>query len=432
MPERLPLIDWTPELYREWLATFDSGKQKVMQRTYEKFGLENMRDFTAKSIFTKIEALVKDHNTVAGRLIYKSSDVNNLILGPVMMVAVKRLVALGNVHPELGERPLLDTVNFQMAYAQDTPSIVQHLTEIGAATFIEADFSANDKTQTKEVSMITGEALRRLGMSQTLVRYHQACNNIPLVADNYGLKVTIHNQLPTGAVDTTFRNSLWNLILLHSFCRRHRLRGVRACILGDDMLASLRQRKVSIARKYTAHCRRAHMDAKTTSFRWLAQGHFLSKHFYPTHRGDNTHAMMPFLGKVLAKFNCRPNTNQAVDNDMYMAGKALSAAYEFRFCHELRDLFFDRADYHLDFTGGRYSLEGVSFHQRIVYYRDIETHMRGEVEFPDLITQEELSDFWQAKAGLSWMDIEPSARAIIGAHVPGQLDHEALQQLVDF
>jgi len=52
--------------------------------------------------------------------------------------------------------------------------------------------------------------------------------------------------------------------------------------------------------------------------------------------------MMPKLGKALARFNARVSPRQDISDSAYMAGKALSYAYEFRHFPIFRDLFMMR------------------------------------------------------------------------------------------
>jgi len=52
--------------------------------------------------------------------------------------------------------------------------------------------------------------------------------------------------------------------------------------------------------------------------------------------------MFPLVGKALLRFNARGTRNAAVSDSQYMAGKALSYAYEFRHVPVVRDSFLRR------------------------------------------------------------------------------------------
>jgi hypothetical protein len=176
------------------------------------------------------------------------------------------------------------------------------------------------------------------------------------------------------------------------------------------------------------------MEAKVTTGPLLHSMHFLSKHFVPVTRGENAHVMLPFIGKVLAKFNARPNANQAVTDDEYMAGKALSHCYEFRYCHVLRDLFVQRANYHIQRSGGKYSLEGVTYHvkQFAVHKGLVEQMLAGSMTWPDLVSSEDLSLFWLSLADLAFTDVYPLIERVVVDSGYSIIDNVVSSSLVDY
>jgi len=52
--------------------------------------------------------------------------------------------------------------------------------------------------------------------------------------------------------------------------------------------------------------------------------------------------MVPLIGKALCRFNARANRREDLSDMEYVAGKALSYAYEFRHVDYLRRAFIDR------------------------------------------------------------------------------------------
>lgn len=397
-PCPMPRFEWDDELYKDWLSGFDTEKANRMRTAFHEAGLDTLTSYSTKQIFTKIESLVKNHNTVAGRLIFKGTDLYNMLSGPIFMELMKRFVQCSNS---------LDTCKFKIAYKQSTPEIVDHLESIRSATHVEADFSANDKSQVQDVQDLELLLMKRLGCPSWFLRLHRRTNKYNVYNTKYGLASQICYQLPSGCTDGTFRNTFWNLTLFHTWCVKRKIRNARVCFLGDDMIAALPKRPRLPASSYENHCKRAHMVAKVTSFRSLSQGHFLSKHFYPSCQSDAGHVMLPFVGKVLAKFNTRPNANHGVTDDQYMAGKALSHAYEFRHCHVLADLFRKRATHHLGLSGGKFSVLAVSYHVR----QFAQWHPGGfdflltafdEDVFPNLLSRDELDDFWQGAWGITY------------------------------
>ncbi|QKI79988.1 RNA-dependent RNA polymerase [Erysiphe necator associated virus 6] len=425
VPVPMPTIEWDVELYRDWLALFDNEKQGRMEKAYHSLGLESLSGYSNKGIFTKIECLVKEFHEVAPRVIFKGTDVYNMISGPMFKALMDRFVLLGDE---------LDNVKFRVSYRQHTPEIVTFLEEGPKASFLEADFSSNDKSQVKDVIELECMFIRRLGAPKWFVDLHRKTNKFSVHNSKYGLSAVVENQLPSGATDGTFRNSFWNLCIYNCWSRLYKVPPARIVLLGDDILAALTKRVRRSARHYISVASRCHMVAKVTTHRRLSDAHFLSKHFYPVCRGENGHVMMPFIGKILAKFNARPNSNEGVTDDEYMAGKALSHCYEFRYCHRLRDMFRDRANLHLQRSGGRFSVEGVTWHVRVhsAYSNEIEQMLLGSMEWEDLVLAEDLTSFWLDHYDLTYVDVEPTLKAVILEDSYRVLDHVAARQLVDY
>lgn len=425
VPVTMPTIEWDTELYRSWLSMFDSEKQSRMERAYTTLGLETLSGYTNKQIFTKIEALVKEFHEVAPRIIFKGTDVYNMISGPMFKALMDRFVLLGDQ---------LDNVKFRVSYRQHTPEIVQFLESKPCASFLEADFSANDKSQVADVQQLELAFMKRLGCPKWFLDLHRASNKFSVFNSKYGLSAIVENQLPSGSTDGTFRNSFWNLVIFNIWSVVYKVPPAVVVLLGDDILAGLTKRVRRSAKHYRMIASECLMVAKVTTHPTLSYCHFLSKHFYPCSRGEEQHVMLPFLGKVLAKFNCRPNANQGVTDDEYMAGKSLSHCYEFRFCHAIRDKFKERANLHLARSAGKFSVEGVTWHIRVHsgYSDDIVAMLSGSMSWPDLVTVNDVSDFWLGHWGLTWTDVEPTLDAIVLEDRYRVLDFEAAKALVDY
>jgi len=425
VPKPMSQIQWDKDLYDRWVMLFDSEKRARMDRAYEAAGLEKLSDYSNKQIFTKIESLVKPFDDVAPRIIFKGTDYYNMISGPIMKELMDRFVSLEDSLPDM---------RFRVSYRQHTPDIVDFLEAEPHLSWIEADFSANDKTQVKDVIELETMFMRRLGAPKWFLDVHRAANKFSIHNTKYGLSAIVENQLPSGSTDGTLRNSFWNLCILNAWRVLHRIPKLRAVILGDDMLAGLTARKRRAARTYRGIARACRMDAKVTTHPCLHNAHFLSKHFVPVMRGPNAHVMLPYIGKVLAKFNGRPNCNQAVDDDEYMAGKALSHCYEFRYCHVLRDKFKDRANFHLARSGGKFSVEGVTWHVRVhsAYSNEIIAMLSGSMDWPDYVTRDDLSLFWLGLADLTYSDVEPVIDRVVLETEYDVIDMVAAKSLVDY
>lgn len=425
VPEPLARFDWDDDLFRDWLGQFDTEKQARMLKEYHNQGLNRLSEYSSKELFTKIEALVKDHETVAPRVIFKGTDYYNMISGPIFKELMTRFK-----NTESNSK----SFKFMIAYKQHTPEISAFMTQHKSKSFMEADFSSNDKTQVADVIELESMFMLRLGCPKWFVKLHRSSNKFSAYNSKYGVSAIVENQLATGATDTTFRNSFWNLVIFNTWAYRYQIKNAVVCILGDDMVCGLERRVRRCAYHYEQIAREAKMIAKVTTSPSLHRMHFLSKHFVPVTRGEESHVMLPFIGKVLAKFNARANSNQSVSDDEYMAGKSLSHCYEFRFCHVLRDLFVERANFHLQRSGGKFSLEGITYHVRqfAVHKGLIEDMLSGATGHPDLVTADDLSLFWITMADLSFTDVFPLIRAVVLTHGFGILDNQALSLLVDY
>jgi len=425
-PTPLPKFDWDVDLFQSWNSQFDSEKQARMVKAYDLLSSHNLRDYSSKELFTKIEALVKPHDSVAPRIIFKGSDVYNCISGPIFTELMVRLKACENN---------VSTAKVMFAYKQHTPEISAFLeAEFRPKSCIEADFSSNDATQVADVLDLELALMQRLGCPKWFLKLHRsASRSYSVYNTKYGVSAVAEHQLATGATDTTFRNSFWNLCIFYYWVKKHKVDKPRVVILGDDMLAVLRERVRRGAANYERAASEARMVAKATMAPKLSKCHFLSKHFVPS---DSTgeHVMLPMIGKVLAKFNARPNANQGVTDDEYMAGKSLSHAYEYRHCHVLRNLFVKRANRHLAASGGTYSLEGVTYHVRVfsLHKGMIDSFLSGSMFHEDLVTPDDLSRFWDMLASLTFSDVFPLAESIILGDGYALLEDFVATQLVDY
>jgi hypothetical protein len=338
-PEALEPVEWTPELFRSWNAQFSAEKQARHMKVYPLVAECTVKQFTDKQIFVKVEALLKRRDpNWAPRVIYQSSDLHNVILGPVMGACTKRMFKA--MDQETDPRKVV----YCGAYAKQTDDLCDFICggAVPDSIFIESDFSSNDKTQVRDVHLLEIQWLRRLGAPLWITSLMLHANSFAVRSNEFGLRARVTNQLPTGAQSTTFRNSLWNASIVETYANSLGLRG-KCLILGDDMLFRLdnpmSRRTQQIRRSYEHVTKLACMVAKVKVFRHLSECTFLSKQFIMT---DSGFVLVPKLGKALARFNARASANEAVSDSSYLAGKALSCSYEFRHCPVLARLFYER------------------------------------------------------------------------------------------
>jgi len=327
-------FNWNESLYRGWLSNFGQEKQARMEAALLTLPTATLHGYTSKDIFVKIEALLVQHKpNWAPRVIFKGTDLYNAISGPIFNELMLRFDFCLN-----GMR---GPWQFRTSYKKTPVEYVGHLERRDEGEYwLEADFSSNDKTQCSDVMLLEVALMRMLGCPEWFVRLHLRSNKFTVKSNKHGISATLENQLPTGATDTTFRNTFWNGCILWSFLRKSRIESCRAMLMGDDMLANMRGVCKYAVRVYESIATDAQMVAKVIRHNSLYTATFLSKFFIPTIYG--VHLTVPIIGKALGRFNMRANRNQAVSDHAYMAGKSVGYAYEFRFLPSVRDIFLER------------------------------------------------------------------------------------------
>jgi len=292
----------------------------------------DFKSFNTKELMVKGEVLLKRNDpSWAPRVIYVGTDEYNVLTGPLMDEFNKRLCeALDTFRDQQVEKVVF-------AYTKDDVTIATALQ--GCDRYFEGDFSANDRSQLSDVSRIFAHWLRRSGAPRWFVRlYLRNSKQFTVRSYEYGVSAEIKNQLATGGTDTTARNTVWNLSLWVSFCELTRVKGTTVAVLGDDIAVGTNDKGIDVGR-WKSHCSLAGMKLKASERRFYCDLSFLSRFFVPV--ADQS-CMVPLIGKALMRFNARANRNQDVSDAQYIAGKALSYAYEFRHVHYMREKFLAR------------------------------------------------------------------------------------------
>jgi len=362
-PRALEPIEYSPDLFRSWVTQFPTAKRLRLEKAHLLVNEITHSQFSDKEIFVKMEALLKRHDkNWAPRIINQSSDIHNALLGPIMQKCTQRMFQA----MDLCTSP--DNVNFMGAYKKKSEQIVDHLTGgDDNSVFLSADFTANDSSQVKDVHLLEVAWLRRFGAPLWVTSLMLVANAYTIKSRAYRIRMKINNQLPTGSQSTTFRNSMWNATIAEAFSIHVDRVGV-SCILGDDNVMRLDKARGSLKfyrRSYDHVCKMARMVVKVTTSRLLEGNNFLSRFFVRVPRGI---VMIPNLGKALLRFNVCPVP--APDPSLYMAGKALSYAYEFRHFRAISKLYMtrcikelgDRSLESLDISGVSWNVKGL-FHR---------------------------------------------------------------------
>jgi len=252
------------------------------------------------------------------------------------MSCMERFCSFLKIHP-------LGNVNILPAYKQNDVSLLEFLVEDDSLTFtVEGDYSRNDSEQRSRVALIIDAWLVKLNLPEWYRTLCLKLNTYKVQNRQFGFSARVRFQLPTGTTATTYRNSMFNSTMFAVVCNRQNRRG-RALILGDDLLARLNQRLDLKAWVLTVADFKMVLKAKAPQLNKHAT--FLSRRII---LDGETPCMLPLLGKALARFNARGTMNPSVDDNSYMAGKALSYAYECRHVPWVRNRFLQRYQMHAD------------------------------------------------------------------------------------
>jgi hypothetical protein len=340
--EALQLIRELPDLFDEewdendidrqrWAAKFDHHKQQRMDAAYHEIPNASTSYIGTKDLSVKQEILLKRNDpSWAPRIIYAGNDVFNTVTGPAAMASMERIDVLFNTC-RLGE------VEFMTAYKKDDVTLATHLASRNDLSHVvEGDYSANDREQRHRVHLIYDACLAKIRMPEWYRNLLKATDDFTVQSRAYGLRATIHNQLDTGNTITTPRNSWYNAVMFAVSCRRQHLSGV-AVILGDDLLGLL-DGPMDLA-LWVATVALFRMILKAAAPQLNCHATFLSKRLILS---TEPACMVPLIGKAIARFNARGIVCDAVSSSQYMAGKALSYAYEFRHVPFMRDFFLQR------------------------------------------------------------------------------------------
>lgn len=307
-------------------------------------------------------------------------------------------------------------VVFAGGYAKSTDDLCSFICggAVPNSTFIESDFSSNDKTQVRDVHLLEIQWLRRLGAPLWITSLMLHANSFAVRSNQFGLRARVTNQLPTGAQSTTFRNTMWNASIVETFANSLGLRG-KCLVLGDDMLLRLdnpmSKRAQQIRRSYQHITKLACMVAKVFVFPHLSQCTFLSKQFIMT---DSGFVLVPKLGKALARFNARASINEAVSDHSYLAGKALSYSYEFRHCPVLSRMFLER--YRQLAPDGGVSFDGLGWNAKGKFLQLGIAGVLDSIAAPKtMCTRDDMTRFYHYKYSMTATDVvELGLRFVFG------------------
>jgi len=423
LPENLPTIHWSKALFEEWLLAFGTEKRDRMVLAMEKLDFSTVDDYRNKDLFTKVEALmVHNKPNWAPRVIYKSSDLHNALAGPIINQLMKRFDEACN--------RTTGTCKIRTSYRKIATDYVPQLErEHEDDYWLEADFSANDKTQTKDVSIVVGSFQRALGAPEWLVRLDMLSNDYRVKSSQHGVSFRAKNSMPTGFAMTTFRNCILNACILKAYVLQVKPIDSVTIIMGDDMISKFRGKVAYATKVYTSIAAEANMEAKTFRHQQLFRASFLSKSFVPSRLGF--HFTVPLLGKALGRFNMRANNNEAVTDAQYMAYKSVGYAYEFRYLPLIRDMFLLRFNHEFVKAGVAKdpdSLLGLSWNARAagVTLKNI----KRKIVVPQALDDFDFTCFCLERYGLLGLDVSEAFRDVILNDAKIDMDSVVYEKLI--
>jgi hypothetical protein len=342
-----PIWEETPEDIEAWLNTFDKGKRARMIAAADLISQVEAFELGKKDLSVKLEVLLKrDDPSWAPRIIYAGTDAMNRVTGPAMKEFMRRLMLCVSKHRvgpcevklayKTNDVDLCAFLAGQEPSDAPTPSAKDLPDGLLKGTY-EGDFSANDKEQRSRVAYIFDAWLAKLRMPMWLRTLFLEMEKFTVYNRRFGVKATLKYQLPTGTTATTGRNSCYNMTMFAVAARRQRIKFARIVVLGDDILARTSCPFCISKWKQVVDLFKMKLKGKQPALN--GQATLLSRRLI---FDTETPCMLPLIGKALARFNARASLNEAVSDSHYMAGKALSYAYEFRHVPQIRDAFLER------------------------------------------------------------------------------------------
>lgn len=410
-----PAWDENPDDRAAWEFKFDSSKvdrmraamQTVDQATYSYLG--------TKDLSVKLEVLLKRNDPGwAARVIYAGNDVFNAITGPAMMAVMARL-------EELLQHNVIGGVRYCTAYKKTDTVLASFIEQdnAGYPHVVEGDYSANDKHQREGVHILFDKFLAKINMPQWLRTIFLENNKFKVQSYSMGLKAILKDQLPTGTTATTPRNTVYDMLMFSTTCVLQNVKAL-ALVLGDDLLA--RTSALVDLQGWRDTVAKFKMVLKAKSPRMRGGATFLSKRLIT---GVENPCMLPLVGKALARFNARAIYKEDQTHSQYMAGKALSYAYEFRHVPFMRDFFLER---YLMEDKSKMTMQELSWSTKTagIDLSNIVASIKAERV---LISDDDFLDWAMETYDLGLVDLEEVCSAVILSDVPEMITHPAVHNL---
>jgi len=220
--------------------------------------------------------------------------------------------------------------------ADEIADIIQHTP--GQA--YENDFKNNDGTQPAGVRKWEAMFYYKLGAPKWFVREFAASTGVR-VFTRYGVKGQVKGQRWSGEVTTTTGNGYVNACISLASLKEANITKSTTLVYGDDNLSYTEQSRDGVNDAFETVSASAGMKSQIKIVSDRRSAVFLRKRFVPS---VNRTFPVPSFGRVVCKLPVRANNNRAVQDNEYMSGKLLSAAYEHRHIASLRTLLLETSE----------------------------------------------------------------------------------------
>jgi hypothetical protein len=320
------------EAIEAYLAEMSGQKRERLEALLDSQDF-TLPGYTDKVVFAKSEALLKQDGAQP-RVVYQGGDMYNLVMGSAVYYISRRIAE------ELNRRNPRNKGNEVLYCVGMTADEIAEIVHNTPGEAVENDFKNNDGSQPASVRKKEAMFYYKLGAPTWFVREF-ASNTSVRVFTRYGVKGQVKGQRWSGEVTTTTGNGYVNAAISLAALEEAGVTQSTTLVYGDDNLTYTVQSRSLMREAFDTVADSVGMKSEVKIVHEREQATFLRKRFVPS---VNRTYPVPSFGRVVSKLPVRSNFNASVQDQDYMAGKLLSAAYEHRHIASIRTLLLDTAE----------------------------------------------------------------------------------------
>lgn len=330
---QLPEFGVDQELFDEYLEHVGPDKAARLMAAMGGDDINLDGQNAMKNVFAKQEVLIKEHGS-QGRIVYQATDTYNAIVGAVVYELQNRMQQVFSL-----DNPM--NVGNTIIYAPGmSKTILGSIIDEAPGKVLESDFSSNDATQNGAWRKYEAMFYAKLGAPSWFVKEFAQQTSVN-VWTRVGIQASIKGQRWSGEATTTVGNSyvgacqLQNAMSVANVVKSVNIHG------GDDYLGVIDvdsdESMTEVRESVESEVKKTGMIAKAILPASKTHATFYQTRF-PRDNVRGSRVPVPRFGRTLAKINVRANANKEVGDREYMAGKYLSAAFEYRYVPRIRDM----------------------------------------------------------------------------------------------